>query len=413
MKGRTRPPLGFPGDTAGPRGFTVAADSDAAQVTLRGPATGAGGGAYLRPAPGVELAFDRVGGWLSSVTVMGAKVTGEAVSWIVDVFGPAAAAVIRDPPPGGIRCLALRTSPRTLGVLSRLAQLDAARVTSPVPGSRLWAAEATDLARQARLMPPDWVLRAEAAPAAVPDGFVATIPAAVLRLTTDEGPGSRRCVRPGTGPGDGRRRLERSLDPGLVPPGMFQPGLWPGADLAVRVHQNGAPLITVEAMLLPGVTAADLADCRARLVDSDGRRVLATAAFRVCGPSRAGAPWHARAELPASSGLRAPARSRPAWVEVADDERRPVDGTTLRRIRRALRWADAALRAESRPNGLAPELTDEQWIRLAALAWDRCRADWVAAGDPQRAAQATLRSAARAAAAGRARPFLAELAGGA
>ena len=97
-------------------------------------------------------------------------------------------------------------------------------------------------------------------------------------------------------------------------------------------------------------------------------------------------------------------------------------------MRRALRWADAALRAESRPNGLAPELSDEQWTCLAGLAWDRCRADWEAAGDPCRAALAAARgmalrgalgSASRSgaslggllgdAAVRRARPFLAEL----
>jgi hypothetical protein len=84
-----------------------------------------------------------------------------------------------------------------------------------------------------------------------------------------------------------------------------------------------------------------------------------------------------------------------------------VDSIGLRRVRRALRWADAALRAESRPHGLAAELTNVQWARLAALAWDRCRADWEAAGDPVRAALA----AARGGAAAGPRPFLAELAG--
>jgi hypothetical protein len=83
-------------------------------------------------------------------------------------------------------------------------------------------------------------------------------------------------------------------------------------------------------------------------------------------------------------------------------------------MRRALRWADAALRAESRPNGLAPELSNEQWTRLAGLAWDRCRAEWEAAGDPGRAALAAARGTAPRglpgdAAIRRARPFLAEL----
>jgi hypothetical protein len=86
--------------------------------------------------------------------------------------------------------------------------------------------------------------------------------------------------------------------------------------------------------------------------------------------------------------LPAPAALDALWVEVVDDERRPVRGTRLRHMRRALRWADAALRAASRPAGLAPGLTDEQWAWLAALAWDRCHSDWTAAGDAGRAALA-------------------------
>ena len=69
MKGETRPPLDSPGGTAGPCGFAVSVDRDAAQIVLRGRPTGAGGGASLTPAPGVELVFDRVGRWLSCVIV--------------------------------------------------------------------------------------------------------------------------------------------------------------------------------------------------------------------------------------------------------------------------------------------------------------------------------------------------------
>jgi hypothetical protein len=405
VKGRTRPPLGFPGDTAGPRGFTVAVDEDAAQVTLRGRPTGAGGGAYLAPAPGVELIFDRAGGWLSGVTVAVDQVTDEAVAWIADVFGAATAATVRGAVPGGIRCLALRARRRTLRVLSRLAQLDAARITSPVPGSRLWAAEAADLAGQAGLPRPGWGLSPAAAPVTGPGSLGSTIPADVMRLVTDDGPRPWPEALLEASP-------KASLDLGVVPHGIFRPGLWPGTDLAVRA---GAPLITVEAVLLPGATPAGLASCRARLVDADGRWVLATAEFHLCAPSRAAPRYRADAasrawaELPVPRGLhglRGPTRSGAVWAEVVGDERRPADGSGLRRIRRALRWADAALRAETRPNGLAPELTDEQWLRLAALAWDRCRADWTAAGDPGRAALAVTRGATR-----QARPFLAELVG--
>ena len=423
MNGPTRPPLGFPGDTAGPCGFAVALDSDAALITLRGPATGAGGGAYLAPVPGVELAFDRADGWLSGMTVAVSEVTGvapvEALAWVASVFGTATALVIRDAPRGGIRRVTLWTRPRTLNALSRLARLDAARMTSPVPSSPLWHGEAADLARRARLPVPGRPLPGQSPAVAAPDGTRPAIPADVMGLLADDcawsladprrlWDGLSQAAWPGSG-----RPPEGSLDLGLVPQGVFLSGLWPGADLTVRAHQDGAPLLTVEVAVAPGVSPADLADCRARLVDAAGRRVLATAPLRVGTPApasaggRPGAGPRARAELPTPSGLRALVRSGVAWAEVVGDERRPADGIGLRRVRRALRWADAALRAESRPHGLATELTDEQWARLAALAWDRCRADWEAAGDPVRAALAATRGGT----ASGPLPFLAELTG--
>jgi hypothetical protein len=399
VSGRRRLPLGFPGDTPESCGFTVAADRETAQFTLSGRATVAAGSAYLTPAPGVELVFDRAGGWLSRITVTagqpGGAAPAEAVAWIAGVFGTAVAVALRDAA-DAVPCAPLHLKSGMLGVLSRLARLDMARLTSPVPAARLWAAEAVDLARRVGLPRPDWVLSTAAAVPAVPGHPGPAIPAGIMRLLP--GPGPRPA--PGAAP-DARAetggRLETSLDLRLVPHGVFQPGLWPATDLTVRPHQDGAPLIEVEAAVLPGVSPADLADCRVRLVDADRRRVLATAAFRV------GASPRARAELPAPCGLRSLARSGAVWAEVVGDERWPVEGIRLRRIRRALRWADAALRAQSSPSGLAPELTDEQWTRLAALAWDRCRADWDAAGDPARAGAASLRAAERT------RPFLAEL----
>ena len=76
------------------------------------------------------------------------------------------------------------------------------------------------------------------------------------------------------------------LDLGLVPHGIFEPGLWPGADLAVRVQWDRAPLIVAKVALLPGATPAHLAGCQARLVDAAGRRVLAAAALRFRRPPR-------------------------------------------------------------------------------------------------------------------------------
>jgi hypothetical protein len=394
----------------------VSVDRDAAQITLRRHPTGAGGGASLTPALGVEMVFDRIGGWLSCVVVEagepgGAAAVGEeAVAYLASVFGRWTAHAILEAPTDEVRCLALQTRPRAIGPLSRLARLDAARATSPVPTSPLWAAEAADLVRQANLPG-----RGEARQASVvvADGLGSAIPAEVF-LPSPAVVGSGPLVAPGL--------LDGWLDPGLVPDGVFRPGLWPGSDLRVRAHWDASPLLAVEAVVLADAAPQALAQCRARLVDADARRILASAAFRAGAPSRAGAALRARAELPALVGF------GEAWVEVVGDERRPTYGTRLRWMRRALRWADAALRAESRPNGLAPELSDEQWTRLAGQAWDRCRADWEAVGDPDRAGLAAERGTALLGALGgaprsailpkglagsaavrRPRPFLAEL----
>jgi hypothetical protein len=400
VKGGTRHPLDSPGNKADPCGFAVSVDWEAAQITLRGRPTGAGGGASLTPAPGVELVFDRVDGWLSCVIVEAgepgtAVAPGKgAIAFIASVFGAETARAVREAPSGEVRCLALRARPGKIGVLSRLARLDAARVTSPVSGSPLWAAEASDLARQADL---PRVGEARRASVTIPNGLGSTIPAEVLaQFPAVGGPGPFAGPEPfaGAGPGHGGRLPDGWLDLGLVPDGMFRPGLWPESDLGVRAYRDGAPLIAVEAVVLADVAPEALADCRARLVDASARQVLATGAFRIGAPLWAGAALPARAELPAPAGLRALIGSGAAWIEIVGDERRPVHGTRLRRMRRALRWADAALRAESRPNRLAPEFSDEQWTCLAGLAWNRCRADWEAAGDPGRAGLAAVRGTA-------------------
>lgn len=432
MKGRSQPPLDSPGNTAAPGGFVVSVDRNAAQITLRGRPTGAGGGASLTPAPGVELVFDRVDGWLSRMTVeagepCGAVAVGEgAVVYIASVFGARTARAVQRSPSGDVRCLTLRARPGMIGVLSRLARLDAARITSPVSVSPLWAAEAADLARQADLR---WRTESPQVTVTSANGLGSTIPADILPRSPAVD-GSRHSA----GPGHGGRRLDGWLDLGLVQDGLFRPGLWPGSDLGVWAHRAGGRLITVEAVVLAGVGPEALAGCRARLVDPGARRVLATAAFRVGAPLPASRALRAWAVLAVPAELRflaepgAVAGCSAPCVEVVSDEQRPVHGTQLRRMRQALRWADAALRAESRPNGLAPELSDPQWIHLAGLAWDRCYADWGAAGDPRRAglaaargtalrctrghtsrSESSLEAVAGGAVVRRARPFLAEL----
>jgi len=171
------------------------------------------------------------------------------------------------------------------------------------------------------------------------------------------------------------------LDPGMVPAGLFQFGLSPYSDLVVL--RGGQDRIVVEALLAPGADHRALSRCRARLVLPAVRRILAEAGFTVVGSK-------ARAEL------RLPFRPdelAESWIEVVQDKRRPVRSATGHRTRRALRWADAALRAERAPAALDQAATRADWSALAAAAWDRCRIDWAAAGDTDRAYLAARRQA--------------------
>jgi hypothetical protein len=177
--------------------------------------------------------------------------------------------------------------------------------------------------------------------------------------------------------------LQWMLDPDLVPEGLFRTGLSPYSDLSVR-HGGAEGKVVVEAVLAPGADCGALSRCLARLVDPDVRRVLAQAAFTKAAPDRV------RAELQ----LPFPLDELPEpWIEIVQDKLWPVRSVKGHRIRRALRWADAALRAERAPVGLAPHSAHEAWAALATTAWERCRRDWEAAGDDDRAGQAARRQA--------------------
>jgi hypothetical protein len=367
-----RPPLDACDIKVGDCLFTVSADWHAAQIMLRGFPTGAGGGASLVPAPGVELVFDRADGQLSQLIVDVAGQGGQAepsqaaIAYVRATFGDATAVSLIKAPRLGVRQVALRTEPDTaaaLAALSRLARMRAARLTSPVPCSPLWAVEAAQLAHQAGPAG----RHCGGAERPVTDVLMAGPP--LTGLEPDAQP--ERCDRWPSG----------WLDPALIPVGVFKHGLSPESDLILC--GSGAALI-VEARLAGLASGQALGRCRARLIDSDARRVLACARFHSGGQ-------RGEAALRVPAGLSAPGRY---WLEAVDDEHRPVQGTRLRRIRRALRWADAALRAESRPAGLAPGLTGGQWAQLASHAWDQCRADWEGAGDADRAYLAAARRAA-------------------
>ncbi|HEY3735545.1 MAG TPA: hypothetical protein VGL63_16675, partial [Streptosporangiaceae bacterium] len=196
------------------------------------------------------------------------------------------------------------------------------------------------------------------------------------RLSRAEGIALRGAVRHADrGGGRDFGDVQCWLDPQLAPPGVFQHGLWIDAELTVRAGRRG---LVVTAELAPGGSPDGLRQCRARLVDPAERKVLALAAFSDEDDSRARAI------------IRGIGPAGGCWVEVVDDESRPVISAQLRHIRRAMRWADVALYAARR----SPGLGDPRWAGLAAQAWERCAADWSAGGDPDRAYLAAVRRAA-------------------
>jgi hypothetical protein len=253
------------------------------------------------------------------------------------------------------------------GALSSLARLFATRATSPVPpGSRWWAAEAAELAERAGL-------RALTGAQTGPRSAASRAP--VLDVAAEVETLEKDCTHL-AGP-------QWMLDPGMVPAGLFQLGLSPYSDLVVS-RAGGQDRIKVDALLGPGTERGAPSGCQVRLVDPAVRRILAQAGFTVTGS-------RARAELQLSFPLEDPAES---WIEVVQDKRRPVRSATGHWTRRALRWADAALRAERAPAALDPAATREDWSALAAAAWCRCQFDWAAAGDGDRAYLAAMRQAA-------------------
>lgn len=254
-----------------------------------------------------------------------------------------------------------------MAAMWRLARLDAVRFTSPVAHSPLWALEAAELARQARL-----ATRANAELRRAVNAPEYAGPARHLR--------SRPLARPDAADVDAQRGGANGgppgwLDPRLIPAGIFQHALRPDAELTIRTAADG---ILVEARLVPGADRRVLAHCRVRLVDLESRSVIGAAPFRSLGGLRVRADIQGR--VPPGS----------AWVEIVDDETRPVPSARLHHIRRAMRWAETALSAGRQVFGLA----DAEWVRLAADAWGHCAEDWSIARDPDRAYLAAVRRAA-------------------
>ena len=361
--------------------LTPSYEPDAGQVILEGRPAGPAGEAGLVPVTGVDLAFDRGDGHLIRVVAdvddqavadpsdqAVAGTGGQAAAALLNrLFGSRAARVLDEvatspAEPGAPWPYTLSPEPVLCAALSSLARLDATRATSPVPRrSPWWAAEAAVLAEQAGLHDRADTEAARLRGAILPHRSCTSgldVVGEVEELEKD----SRL-------PG-----LNWVLDPALVPTGLFRPGLSPHSDLIVR-HDGSQGLVTVEAVLALDADAADAGQYQVRLVDPAVRRVLAQAGFRlmesrICAELRLPVPLDELDD---------------AWLEVVEEPHRPVLSAKAHLIRRALRWADAALRAERAPAGLAPQAAAGDWAALADLTWQRCRRDWAAAGDSDRA----------------------------
>ena len=391
-------------------------EAESGQVILEGRPAGPAGEAGLVPVAGVDLAFDRADGHLVRAIVDAGDAPTPAL--LARLFGPRVTSLLHAAAgpgrPGGPTSAPSTAEsgagrfipePRLAEALSRLSRLDAAQATSPVPASSpWWAGEAAVLAEQAGL-PARAAAEAARAVHALDRGRL-VLPAqaaqtahAVADIAASKEPEAARRVQRNVVIDDRARRpglqgldaaaeakgwekgrvclpgLHWVLDPGMAPGGLFRPGLSPASDLLVR-YDGGAGCLVVQLTPVPGAAGAATSRYQVRLVDPDVRRVLGVAHFEPAGT-------RVRAELRLSFPLDEIGET---WLEVLEGAPRPVGGRKAHLIRRALRWADAALRAERAPAGLAPWSTGEDWAALATLAWEQCRHDWAAAGDPSRAA---------------------------
>ena len=411
--------------------LTPVFERETGQLILEGLPAGVAGEAPLIPVPGLELAFDRADGRLCRAVIEAAGEDGsfavgeQAAAMLIWLFGPEALGMVSGTGSReGPQTRVLSSEPGLTATLSSLARLDAARATSPVPpDSPWWAAEAAELAELGGLRAR---ARAEAQQAVIkllgqlyslktlPAEAVRTaIAVASIHAVTDPQAASRlrgalkkvpERTPDGPAPGGGFdvaaevERLEKDsvrlgglhwmLDPGLVPEGLFQPGLSPHSDLSVR-HDSANGRLIIHVLLTPGAACGAVNLCLARLVDPVARRVLAQATLTKA--EDCGEPSRVTAELEPPFPLD---EIQDGWMEVVADQHWPVRSAKGHRIRRALRWADTALRAERASAGLAPHSTPKDWAALAATAWEHCRRDWEAAGDACNAALAIQRQVA-------------------
>jgi hypothetical protein len=373
--------------------------------------TGAAGGAWLHPSPDIELIFDRATDCLASLRITAGTAAGRralsdrGAAFLDQHFGDGTAVRIRRVT--GSRRAGAGLGPMTDpgGVLSALARLHAGRATTPVPFSPWWDVQEAQLALQAGL---EWVACTAAVQAvrSLAHAELATVTArqaeaalaaAAIACPTDTTAAGQVLARVGAAtvlsldeylqrrpaepapadqPAAGRAPdvLRWALDFTIIPRGTFLPALSAQDDLLVGPGSRPRSAAVI-ARLAPGANRDALRKCRARLVLPAERRVLSQAPFSWPGPQVV-----AELALPPSA-----AQLNGAWIEVVDDELRPVRSATLRLFKCALRSADAALRAGQEPRGLNPYLTSQQWAELAADGWRQSAQAWQAAGDTDRA----------------------------
>jgi len=341
---------GRPAGVAGEAAFTLAASTDLAATT--------------------DLAFDRFDGHLVRV-ITGIEREPGAAPVLDRLLGAHAMGALRDAAARGDAPTALpslRVEPVLSAALSSLARLNAFRDTSPVPRhSRWWTVESAVLAEQAGLHAKA-LAEMDLLRAGLARGESAQTCSPPLDVAAEVAELEKAAMR--------QSQLRWVVDPALIPAGLFRFGLSPHSDLLVRQGSETLQL-NVEAMLAPGVPTAGVGQCEVRLVNPAERSVLTRAPLDVCG-SRARAQIRLPVPADEADGL---------WIELVGDPERPVSSLAGHLTRRALRWADAALRAARAPKGLASQATtDADWAALAALAWQACRDDWAAARGSVRAA---------------------------
>jgi hypothetical protein len=388
---------------------------------------GPAGGAWLRPAPDIELVFDRLSGELCCLAISGGPpgspwtLSEPAAAFLNRLCGPRAADQARRVAGRQRAAPGLIAGASLSGALSALACLRAARATSPVPASPWWDAEEAQLAQSAGfadlaqaaadaavralavLASPQLAGRQAAAARSAADiaqtaeTAAANLVRELVRGAAIQPAGACQTVpleESATWPGDQQVQdqagsdLTWMLDLTLVTAGLFLPALWPEDDLAVVLPSAAGDSIAVTAQLAPGADRDALRNCRARLVLPPQQmlagRVVAEGFFTSAGS-------RAVTEVPLPSPGYEPDG---AWIEIVSGDVVPVHTRKYRLGKRALRWGDAALRAEQRPRGLAPRFSGRDWLAFAAAAWQGCRDDWDAAGDSALASLAAQRLAA-------------------